>query len=72
MTLIAEAARIEWTRPVDELARMVLTVTDGVVLSWLVDRDSDAAVRALDAFVGQFATYTKSVTGKRGRAPKAG
>ena len=46
MTLIAEAARIEWTRPVADLARMVLTVTDGVVLSWLVDRDSDAAVRA--------------------------
>jgi AcrR family transcriptional regulator len=67
MTLIAQAAGIEWTRPVDDLARMVLAVTDGVVLSWLVDHDSDAVVRALDAFVGQFATYTKKSTNK-GRA----
>jgi hypothetical protein len=51
---------------------MVLTVTDGVVLSWLVDRDSDAAVGALDAFVGQFATYTETATRKRGSARKAG
>jgi TetR/AcrR family transcriptional regulator, acrEF/envCD operon repressor len=65
MTLIAEAARIEWIRPVDDLARMVLNITDGVVLSWLVDRDSDAAVRSLDAFVGQFAAYTKKSTHKR-------
>jgi AcrR family transcriptional regulator len=64
MTLIADAARIEWTRPVDDLARMVLNVTDGVVLSWLVDHDSDAAVRSLDAFAGQFATYTKKSTRK--------
>jgi AcrR family transcriptional regulator len=68
MTMIADAARIEWTRPVDDLARMVLTVTDGVVLSWLVDRDSAAAVRSLDAFATQFAAYTK----RRGRTRKAG
>lgn len=65
MTLIAGSARIEWTRPVDDLARMVLNVTDGVVLSWLVDHDSDAAVRSLDAFAGQFAMYAKKSTHKR-------
>ncbi len=67
MSLIAEAGRIEWTRPVGELSRMVLNVTDGVVLSWLVDRDADAAQRALDAFVDQFASYAKRTrTGRTG------
>jgi AcrR family transcriptional regulator len=67
MSLIAASAHIEWTRPVGELSRMVLNVTDGVVLSWLVDRDSAAARRSLDAFVDQFASYAK-----RTRARKAG
>ena len=59
MGLIAEASGSEWSTPVDELARMVLDVTEGVTISWLVDRDSASAIRALDAFVDQFATFIR-------------
>ena len=34
---------------------MVVVVTDGVTLAWLVDRDGDAARAALDAFAEQLA-----------------
>ena len=41
--------------PVEDVARMLVVVTDGVTLAWLVDRDSAAAVTALDAFAVQLA-----------------
>lgn len=37
--------------PTRTLARMVLSVADGVMLSWLVDRDDEATEGALQAFV---------------------
>lgn len=33
------------------IARMVIALTDGVMLSWLVDRDDEATKAVLDAFV---------------------
>ena len=54
---IATGCGVEWTRPVDLLARMLVVVTDGVTLAWLIDRDSPASLAALDAFAGQLATY---------------
>ncbi|MHA6785440.1 TetR/AcrR family transcriptional regulator [Pseudonocardia saturnea] len=47
---IAEGCGITWTLPVEQLARMLVVVTDGVTVAWLVDRDGDAARAALDAF----------------------
>jgi TetR/AcrR family transcriptional regulator, regulator of biofilm formation and stress response len=44
-----------WTLPVEQVARMLVVITDGVTLAWLVDRDSAAARAALDAFAGQLA-----------------
>lgn len=38
--------------PVEQVARMLVVVTDGVTLAWLVDRDSAAA---LDSFARQLA-----------------
>ena len=54
---IGEGCHTRWTLPLDQLARMFIVVTDGVTLAWLVDRDSEAAVAALDAFADQLATY---------------
>lgn len=50
---IAAAGQVEWSRPVEQLARMTLAVTDGVTLGWLVDHDTSAAVAALEAFSDQ-------------------
>ena len=38
---------VRWRVPVDDVARFVLVLTDGVAARWLVDRDDDAARRAL-------------------------
>lgn len=52
---IAKGCDATWTIPVEQVARMLVVVTDGVTLAWLVDRDSAAAVAALDAFARQLA-----------------
>ncbi len=49
--LCAHRAGVTWGTPVDQVARFALAVLDGVVLRWLVDRDSDAALTALDDLV---------------------
>lgn len=53
---IAVAAGITWSLPMPVLSRMLMTVVDGVVLGWLVDRDSTAAMAALDALADLLAT----------------
>ena len=44
----AAASNAEWSLPVDDIARLVVTITDGVTLAWLADRDTAAAERVLD------------------------
>jgi AcrR family transcriptional regulator len=45
---VAAGAGIEWTAPVDVLARYTHACLDGLSLSWLVDRDSDSSRQVLD------------------------
>ena len=40
---IATGFGVTWSMPVEDVARMLVVVTDGVTLAWLVDRDSAAA-----------------------------
>lgn len=44
----AAVSTVEWTLPVRDVARLVVTITDGVTLAWLADRDTAAAERVLD------------------------
>jgi len=44
----AAVSLVEWTVPVRDVARLVVTTTDGVTLAWLADRDTAAAERVLD------------------------
>lgn len=37
-----------WQHPLDEVARMLVMLTDGLTLAWLVDRDDARAARAMD------------------------
>ncbi len=39
---------IRWTVPVADLARLVVTITDGITLAWLADRDDQAALTTID------------------------
>jgi DNA-binding transcriptional regulator YbjK len=44
----AESAGVTWSIPVDDVARMVVMITDGITFGWLTDRDSAAAARAIE------------------------
>jgi DNA-binding transcriptional regulator YbjK len=44
----AAQAGTAWSIPVDELARLLVTLTDGLTLAWLADRDLAAAARTMD------------------------
>ena len=44
----AESAGIEWRVPIDTVARMLITFTDGLTLAWLADRDLAAAASVMD------------------------
>ncbi|MCW0215756.1 MAG: TetR family transcriptional regulator [Pseudonocardia sp.] len=59
LEIIADGCGVTWSVPVPQLARMLVVVTDGVTLAWLVDRDGAAALTALDAFADQLATYAR-------------
>jgi AcrR family transcriptional regulator len=55
---VAARAGVEWVLPLPTLTRMLMNMIDGLVLGWLVDRDSELARAALDAFadsIGQLA-----------------
>lgn len=58
----AASAGVEWSIPVADVARTVVTYTDGVTLAWLADRDSAAAHRILDFAADSLAALTRTRT----------
>ncbi|MFC7958002.1 TetR/AcrR family transcriptional regulator [Rhodococcoides kroppenstedtii] len=54
---VAEATATTWTVPVPVMVRSILATLDGVVLRWLVDRDSDSAAGELDALADRVAAW---------------
>lgn len=44
----AASAGIRWSLPVDDVARLVVTLTDGLTLGWLADHDTAAAHRVIE------------------------
>ncbi|MCD2442764.1 TetR/AcrR family transcriptional regulator [Agromyces sp. SYSU K20354] len=43
LDVAAEHSGVRWRSPVDRVARVLVAFTDGLTLTWLVDRDDDAA-----------------------------
>jgi AcrR family transcriptional regulator len=56
---IAARAGVEWTVPLPTLTRMLMNMIDGLVLGWLVDRDSQLALSALEAFADTLGSLTR-------------
>jgi AcrR family transcriptional regulator len=54
----AQHAGIEWSIPVDDLARLAVALTDGLTLSWLADRDDAAAARLMDSMADALAAFS--------------
>jgi AcrR family transcriptional regulator len=48
---------IEWTLPVDDLARLLVALTDGLTYAWLADRDDAAAERLMDSIAATISTF---------------
>ncbi|WP_431277676.1 TetR/AcrR family transcriptional regulator [Leifsonia poae] len=44
----AELTDSQWIRPTAEIARMLVTLTDGLTIAWLVTRDDKAAAATMD------------------------
>ncbi|HEY0118572.1 MAG TPA: TetR family transcriptional regulator [Cellulomonas sp.] len=60
---MARSASIEWTLPLDVMARLVVMMTDGVVLAWLADGDGQAARVTLGVFADFLASHVRPVGG---------
>jgi AcrR family transcriptional regulator len=69
---IGVACEVEWLLPLDVLARMLVTLLDGLTLNWLVDRDSAQALAVLDASADQFAALSRRTSTHPSRAPRSG
>lgn len=41
-------AGITWSRPIDEVARFLVAITDGLTVAWLANRDLEAASTVMD------------------------
>jgi len=61
----AAAANARWRIPVADIARLIITVTDGVTLAWLADRDDAAAARTLDAAAEAITAFAEALEGPR-------
>jgi DNA-binding transcriptional regulator YbjK len=55
----ASLLHIEWSIPVPDLARLLVTLTDGLTLAWLADRDDAAAERAIDHAADAVAIFAR-------------
>jgi AcrR family transcriptional regulator len=55
LTFVARSEEIEWSLPMPVVARLLVTVVDGLSLNWLADRDSEAALGVIDAVANQLA-----------------
>jgi len=49
---VSAVSRIEWTLPMEQMARLVVMATDGITLAWLADGDNEAALTTLHSFGG--------------------
>ncbi|MCU1413930.1 MAG: TetR family transcriptional regulator [Microbacteriaceae bacterium] len=55
-----ELLGIEWTLPIDDLARLLVALTDGLTYAWLADRDDAAAGRLMDSIASTISTFAHS------------
>ncbi len=57
LTAGAARFRVRWDVPVDDLAALAISLTDGATLAWLATRDDDAVERLLDLAADTIAAH---------------
>lgn len=65
----AASAGIQWAMPIESVARIVVTITDGVTLGWLADRDDEGARRVVEFGADAIAQLAVSPSAIEGTAP---
>lgn len=60
LTIAAEQSGHGWKRPVAELAVLLVSLTDGLTLAWLVNRDDAAAAAIMDFAADAMAAFADS------------
>jgi AcrR family transcriptional regulator len=53
----AAAVGVEWSLPLDDLARILVALTDGLTYAWLADRNDAAAGRLMDHIADTVASF---------------
>lgn len=59
LTLAAEQTGVAWTVPLDTVARLLVALTDGLTLNWLVTRDDAGLDAAVDAAARAIASLAR-------------
>jgi len=66
----AELTGVEWTLPIEQLARILIAITDGLTIAWLADRDDEAAGHLMDFAADTIGALAVSVALPAPSAPK--
>ena len=64
----AENAGVQWSLPIEQLARILIAITDGLTVAWLADRDDEAADTLIDFAADTIGALARS---RRASAPKS-
>ena len=64
----AENAGVQWSQPIEQLARILIAITDGLTVAWLADRDDEAADTLIDFAADTIGALALS---RRAVAPKS-
>lgn len=48
LTRASDSLRVTWIRPVEQIARVLVALTDGLTFAWLADRDDEAAAALME------------------------
>jgi AcrR family transcriptional regulator len=51
---------VRWSAPIDELARLLVALTDGLTYAWLADRDDRAAERLMDSIADTISAHAQT------------
>jgi len=60
LTLAAELAGTRWSRPIADVARLVIAFTDGLTVAWLVRRDDGEAQQLIDSVASLVASLAET------------
>lgn len=62
LEVAAQHTGMTWVTPLDDVARLLIMLTDGLTLGWLADRDTEASARTIDLAADALAALAKETS----------